>query len=205
MAHSKLALSDVELTKMLHTCYLSAAIPADNPLPIHNKDAYADDPDQLTQQHASVVTEDGKVAWLFIFCLNRHGSRVQRTVKSGAGTWHRDRKGKDVVTREAGKIGQRKSFAFTKKGAGGKKARTGWLMQEYQLEDGNPLVLCKIYAKPNGSGTTSNEVVPTAATVEAVMEVPAVPEIMMEEPAAPEDVMDMPIDLLVAELFPAGY
>lgn len=145
---------------------------------IHEADVYDKDPCELIQR---LPRDDGEKALYVITKLrpkNQGGKRMNRCVRTStklgdSGYWHNEGKSKTIFSSEGCKMGHRSFFSFRRKGPHGKKARSGWCMWEYQLENGNEqnIALCKIYARSSLhrlATSTCNEVESSMAPEQVV-------------------------------------
>ncbi|TVU27234.1 hypothetical protein EJB05_29831, partial [Eragrostis curvula] len=197
---------DIDLIKILQARVGSGAMPAgNNSLTIHEADVYAQDPAALILFEPA-VSQDGQKAWYFFSPLTpksqQRGKRIKRC--SGSGVWHDEGKSKPVVTVDGGEartIGHHSLFAFREMVNGRKGPRTGWIMKEFRLDDGNEgkLVLCKVYTSsrhvPNPA--MGNEAEAAEAHVQAVEGPPAQAVVQAEEATTLEGLVKAWIKVVV--------
>ncbi|KAM0862305.1 hypothetical protein ACQ4PT_045363 [Festuca glaucescens] len=148
----------------LITVYLKRKI-AGSPLPtatahyIHDANVYAAEPAALVADllAASAKNGVGSEEWYFftpVKVKSSHDTRRCRTVAGGAGTWHSEKRRRDVLNGDE-VVGYRQVFTF--------EPRNGWLMLEFSVVDrgdgghrGEPIpIICKIYQTCRQSASRS--------------------------------------------------
>ncbi|OEL22982.1 hypothetical protein BAE44_0015999 [Dichanthelium oligosanthes] len=137
---------------------------------LHAADVYSAEPADLVRRYRPAVARDGERVWYFLSPLRTkspRGRRKSRTVAGGTGWWHGEAGPKRVLDPLDGRrhVGYRQNFSFMRRGEDGAPVRTGWIMMELRLHDGDDrggladmlegLVLCKVYRSPRHPETAA--------------------------------------------------